>query len=801
MNKEYKYDAFISYRHTDLDMFVAKNLHKALETYELPKNVKEKLNIKGRTIKRIFRDQDELPLSSNLEDPIVEALNSSKYLIVICSPRLKESLWCKKEIETFKKLRGRKNIFCVLIEGEPEDSFPEEIMYEDKVTTDKNGKKKTTREYFEPLAADVRGEDRKEVLKKIKSEKLRLIAPMNNLDYDELKQRHKQRRMRKIITTSILVSAICVLITIYSFLTLLKISLQQKTLKRHQASFLVTESNQYYDNDSKKNAVRSAYNALTKFKGVKMPYTSEAEYALVESLGIYSAGNSFKAVSELKTKGVVDEIKISPNNKYLLTVDESEEITIWNIKNMKKIKSYSDLNIFVFNSEQFTFISDSKFAYISKTGDVKICSSKDGKVLHTIAKDSFKSISSDLEGKYILVNNGKELQLYDVNNYKIINKIKLEGKTSFSYKLRFTPDGKTIVVFSADDKTEFNKKVKSIVHIIDSNTFKEVDNFTIDAEYFENIDVLGDNIFILANQSADFNDIYAVIVSYDNKNYKVNYTKVLHDYFGKNIVTSAYEGANNFAVFHSNSADIFNASNGDLIRTFPTNGEIIGVFPSYSADIYLSFSTNGIVSFLSLKDKESIVYPGLFELNLNKYCNVLNNGKGYFLVPQYENRVIYYERYINKDASELDIKIEYAKDESLNTKETEEVKKTYNLKKKNLIKNMMYADNKKILVVSYTDNTAALYSVKGKKFLALVNNVDVLNKYFGKDKEGRLYIGNVSNAYIFSKNYELVGHIKSLAKLDEKNNKVIISNSGKYYSIPIYSYKNLLKEAKEYLNK
>ena len=109
--RQYKYDAFISYRHCDLDKFVAENLHRILETYELPDNLKEKLNIEGRTFKRLFRDQEELPLSSNLEDPILEALKDSKYLIVICSPRLKDSLWCKKEIETFKKLRGRKNIF------------------------------------------------------------------------------------------------------------------------------------------------------------------------------------------------------------------------------------------------------------------------------------------------------------------------------------------------------------------------------------------------------------------------------------------------------------------------------------------------------------------------------------------------------------------------------------------------------------------------------------------------------------------------------------------------------------------
>ena len=29
-NKKYKYDAFISYRHCDLDKFVAENIHKTL---------------------------------------------------------------------------------------------------------------------------------------------------------------------------------------------------------------------------------------------------------------------------------------------------------------------------------------------------------------------------------------------------------------------------------------------------------------------------------------------------------------------------------------------------------------------------------------------------------------------------------------------------------------------------------------------------------------------------------------------------------------------------------------------------
>ncbi len=94
--EEYKYNAFISYRHADLDKFVAENLHKLIETYKMPEAVVEKYNITDNNVRRIFRDQEELPLCTNLEDPIIDSLKRSEFLIVICSPRIKESLWCRK---------------------------------------------------------------------------------------------------------------------------------------------------------------------------------------------------------------------------------------------------------------------------------------------------------------------------------------------------------------------------------------------------------------------------------------------------------------------------------------------------------------------------------------------------------------------------------------------------------------------------------------------------------------------------------------------------------------------------------
>ena len=89
MTKSYVYDAFISYRHTELDKYAAELLHRQLESFRLPGNI-AKQRKDGRTrINRVFRDKDELPLTNNLEDPILQALQTSEFLIVICSPRLR----------------------------------------------------------------------------------------------------------------------------------------------------------------------------------------------------------------------------------------------------------------------------------------------------------------------------------------------------------------------------------------------------------------------------------------------------------------------------------------------------------------------------------------------------------------------------------------------------------------------------------------------------------------------------------------------------------------------------------------
>ena len=79
---EREYIAFISYRHLPLDMDIAKQLHKMIEHYNVP----QKYRKDGRkTPGIVFRDQDELPLSSDLSGSIQTALDHSQFLILIAT--------------------------------------------------------------------------------------------------------------------------------------------------------------------------------------------------------------------------------------------------------------------------------------------------------------------------------------------------------------------------------------------------------------------------------------------------------------------------------------------------------------------------------------------------------------------------------------------------------------------------------------------------------------------------------------------------------------------------------------------
>ncbi len=176
------YGAFISYRHLPADIAAAKAVQRALETYRIPGDIRKRTGRKK--LNRCFRDQDELPLADDLGSSIEKALRDSEWLVVICSPDLPESKWCLREVDYFISLGRRDRIIPVLISGEPADSYPPQLTGADA---------ESGREETEPLAADLRGD----LKKQLKTEKMRIAARMLNVDFNDLKKRERERALRR----------------------------------------------------------------------------------------------------------------------------------------------------------------------------------------------------------------------------------------------------------------------------------------------------------------------------------------------------------------------------------------------------------------------------------------------------------------------------------------------------------------------------------------------------------------------------------------------------------------------------
>jgi hypothetical protein len=77
---------------------------------------------------KAFRDEDEIPASTDLSSVIRTALEKSRFLIVVCSTETALSKWVEEEIRTFHALGRSDHIIALLIDGEPDDAFPELLL-------------------------------------------------------------------------------------------------------------------------------------------------------------------------------------------------------------------------------------------------------------------------------------------------------------------------------------------------------------------------------------------------------------------------------------------------------------------------------------------------------------------------------------------------------------------------------------------------------------------------------------------------------------------------------------------------
>ena len=103
------YDAFISYSH-HADKQTAPTLQRGLEN----------LNRRwlGRRRLRIFRDETDLSASPSLWGVIQEALDSSRFFILLASPKAANSKWVDQEVRRWLEIKPADKILLVVTDGE-----------------------------------------------------------------------------------------------------------------------------------------------------------------------------------------------------------------------------------------------------------------------------------------------------------------------------------------------------------------------------------------------------------------------------------------------------------------------------------------------------------------------------------------------------------------------------------------------------------------------------------------------------------------------------------------------------------
>jgi hypothetical protein len=170
-------DVLLLYQSNDHDRSVAVRLYKMLRRYRAPRHI----NSASKHMSIIKYESCETRDTFNSDADLPKMLLSTRYLIILCSPGVTLSDRIKDIISDFYRMHNG-NILLLVTMGRPEE-YISILLPQMK----------------DPLVGNIASNSLKESLKRLKTEKLRLIAPILGLGFDDLKQRQRERIIQKLV--------------------------------------------------------------------------------------------------------------------------------------------------------------------------------------------------------------------------------------------------------------------------------------------------------------------------------------------------------------------------------------------------------------------------------------------------------------------------------------------------------------------------------------------------------------------------------------------------------------------------
>ena len=330
---EWRYHAFISYRRTERDIAVAKEIQQSLEHFRVPRGIR---TASGRKhIDRIFRDQEELTITSDLSRRIDDALESSEFLVVICSPGYCQSQWCLHELETFIRLRDRDHVLCVLSEGEPPGVFPQLLRHGKEEVTAEDGTRVTVEKEIEPLACDYRGDFRAAR----KTELPRLAAVLLDCGYDELvmrRERYRRRRLAAVFSVTAVFAAAAISWLLWSNA---QISKNYRKSLISESRLLAMKSMDAFDTQNRLQSLNDALQALTG-ETEDRPITDEAQYAIAQASYAYDTAYQWLETWRIDDVNDITEYFISRDRSCIVCMDRTGRFRSFDLASRRELCAF-----------------------------------------------------------------------------------------------------------------------------------------------------------------------------------------------------------------------------------------------------------------------------------------------------------------------------------------------------------------------------------------------------------------------------------------------------------------------------
>ncbi len=638
------YNAFISYKHAPEDNKVAEAVHKGLERFHIPRKIRKKTGISK--IRRIFRDKDELPITSDLSDSIAGALSDSDYLIVICSTNTKESAWVPREIEYFLKNHSKKQIFTVLVNGEPYDVIPDILKYEESVVKDEDGNERTVKIPTEPLSCDYRMSPGKAK----RSELPRLVCGIIGCSYDELMNRRRQYRMKQFMAVAGLVLLVMAAFCGYMYYSRDKIHKNYLESLRNQSRYLANESGNLLEKEQRITALQLALEALPASEEDDRPVTAEAVKALTDATLAYesSNGNNINAAWNYQMPDTVSEFCLSNDGKKLAIRDEGSVVGLWDTQDHNRILYIDDPDLPVLGIE---FLNDDLFAaWDHKSIRAFDTASGEKKWEYTLDDNMFETGGSPLIGSgclYMPTYNKVFLQ-FDIESGKNTKSIPIPEKEGYEdvsvVESRLSPNGKKIAFRGLVGWGTY------VYALLDIET-GEIEFSDIVDGMVKDIEWIDDGTIVVATTSVDMDGSMsygsAQLLSTDHSDISCIEASDMSVKWNTDFVCNGVAiesgftklGGDSVAYFSGNVANVYDTGTGELKYTSNVNDSVLDVSDVDGDGDPVYITSNGGYATPALSvDEDAVYYKKIFADELRGV--IIHNGV--YARQQYGHEVIYY---------------------------------------------------------------------------------------------------------------------------------------------------------------